>query len=155
LKVEYINPFIEASLQVINQTTNFNPTIGKIFVKNNSYSSDGVVILIGLTGKISGNVVLSLSKNLALSIASAMMYGMPVNELDEISKSAIAELANMILGHTASIFYQNSICIDITPPTVLTGENIQLTPTKSLTVCIPLNFHGGESLQIDVSYLEN
>ena len=65
-------------------------------MKNNSYSSDGVVILIGLTGKISGNVVLSLSKNLALSIASAMMYGMPVNELDEISKSAIAELANMI-----------------------------------------------------------
>ena len=45
--------------------------------------------------------------------------------------------------------------IDITPPTVLTGENIQLTPTKSVTVCIPLNFDGGESLQIDVSYQES
>ena len=123
--------------------------------KNNSYSGDGVVILIGLTGKISGNVVLSLSKKLALTIASAMMFGMPVNELDEMSKSAIAELANMILGHTANIFFQNHMNIDITPPTVLTGENIQLTPTKSVTVCIPLNFDGGESLQIDVSYQES
>jgi len=155
LKVEYINPFIEASLEVINQTTNFKPTIGRIFAKNNSYSGDGVVILIGLTGKISGNVVLSLSKKLALTIASAMMFGMPVNELDEMSKSAIAELANMILGHTANIFFQNHMNIDITPPTVLTGENIQLTPTKSVTVCIPLNFDGGESLQIDVSYQES
>jgi chemotaxis protein CheX len=155
LKVEYINPFIEASLEVINQTTNFKPTIGRIFAKNNSYSGDGVVILIGLTGKISGNVVLSLSKKLALTISSAMMFGMPVNELDEMSKSAIAELANMILGHTANIFFQNHMNIDITPPTVLTGENIQLTPTKSVTVCIPLNFDGGESLQIDVSYQES
>ncbi|NLP29139.1 MAG: chemotaxis protein CheX [Clostridia bacterium] len=155
MKVEYINPFIEASLEVINQTTNFKPTIGRIFAKNNSYSGDGVVILIGLTGKISGNVVLSLSKKLALTISSAMMFGMPVNELDEMSKSAIAELANMILGHTANIFFQNHMNIDITPPTVLTGENIQLTPTKSVTVCIPLNFDGGESLQIDVSYQES
>ena len=84
-----------------------------------------------------------------------MMFGMPVNELDEMSKSAIAELANMILGHTANIFFQNHMNIDITPPTVLTGENIQLTPTKSVTVCIPLNFDGGESLQIDVSYQES
>jgi len=155
LKVEYINPFIEASLEVISQTTNMKPTIGKVFVKNNSYNGDGVVIFIGLTGKINGNVVLSLSKNLALNIASAMMGGMPVIELDEISKSAIAELANMILGNTASIFYKNGIGIDITPPTVLTGENINLTPTKSVTVCIPLNFQGGESLEIDVSYQEN
>lgn len=155
MKVEYINPFIEASLEVISQTTNMKPTIGKVFVKNNSYNGDGVVIFIGLTGKINGNVVLSLSKNLALNIASAMMGGMPVIELDEISKSAIAELANMILGNTASIFYKNGIGIDITPPTVLTGENINLTPTKSVTVCIPLNFQGGESLEIDVSYQEN
>jgi len=155
LKVEYINPFIEASLEVISQTTNMKPTIGKVLVKNNSYNGDGVVIFIGLTGKINGNVVLSLSKNLALNIASAMMGGMPVIELDEISKSAIAELANMILGNTASIFYKNGIGIDITPPTVLTGENINLTPTKSVTVCIPLNFQGGESLEIDVSYQEN
>lgn len=155
MKVEYINPFIEASLEVISQTTNMKPTIGKVFVKNNSYNGDGVVIFIGLTGKINGNVVLSLSKNLALNIASAMMGGMPVIELDEISKSAIAELANMILGNTASIFYKNGIGIDITPHTVLTGENINLTPTKSVTVCIPLNFQGGESLEIDVSYQEN
>ncbi|NLZ47700.1 MAG: chemotaxis protein CheX [Clostridiales bacterium] len=155
MKVEYINPFIEASLEVISQTTNMKPTIGKVFVKNNSYNGDGVVIFIGLTGKINGNVVLSLSKNLALNIASAMMGGMPVIELDEISKSAIAELANMILGNTASIFYKNGIGIDITPPTVLTGENINLTPTKSVTVCIPLNFQGGESLEIDVSYQKN
>jgi chemotaxis protein CheX len=155
LKVEYINPFIEASLDVINQTTGLKPSIGKVFTRTTPYNGNLVVIMIGLTGQISGSVVLSLSKNLACKIASAMMFGMPVPELDEMAKSAIAELANMTLGHTANIFYKANMSIDITPPTVLTGENMELTPTKSITVCVPLNFDNGESLHIDISYKEN
>lgn len=154
MKVEYINPFIEASVDVINQTTGFKPAIGKVYIKNSPYTGDGVVILIGLTGQISGNVVISLSKSLACNIASAMMMGMPVPELDEMAKSAIAELCNMILGHTANIFYKANMNIDITPPTVLTGDNMQFSPSKSVTVCVPLNFEGGEALAIDISYKE-
>ncbi len=155
LRVEYINPFIEASLDVVNQTTGLKPTIGRVFTRSTPHIGNLVIIMIGITGEISGSVVLSLSKQLACRIASAMMFGMPVPELDEMAKSAIAELANMVMGHTANIFYKANMSIDITPPTVLTCENMELTPAKAVTVCVPLNFDDGESLHIDISYKEN
>jgi chemotaxis protein CheX len=154
MKVDYINPFIEASQSIISETTGLRPAIGKAYVKNIPYKGDGVVVMIGLTGAIQGNAAISLKKSLACNIASAMMGGMPVPELDEIAKSAVSELCNMILGNAASIFSRNNIEIDITPPTMLTGENIELSPSKSVIVCIPLEFEGGEKLEIDISYKE-
>lgn len=154
MKVEYINPFIESSINVINQTTGISPSLGKVHIKNEPYKGDNVVVLIGLTGEIQGNVIITLHKNLACKIASAMMCGMPVQELDEIAKSAISELCNMILGNTANIFYNNNTKIDITPPTLLTGENIEFTPNKALTVCVPLHFEDGHEINIDISYKE-
>jgi chemotaxis protein CheX len=154
MNVEYINPFIEASTRIINETTGFTPRLGKVYVKNAPYRSDNVLVMIGLTGKISGSVVLSFSKEVACKIASAMMAGMPVVELDEIAKSAVSELCNMILGNTATLFSRKGINIDITPPTTLTGNNIQLSVHKSVIVCLPIIFEDGSKIEIDISYVD-
>lgn len=154
MKAEYINPFIEASQNVIREMAGLHPNLGQVYVKDIPYKGDNVVVLIGLTGHIQGNVVIALQKTLACKIASNMMGGMPVPELDEIAKSAIAELCNMILGNTANIFYENKIPIDITPPTVLTGENMQFSPTKSRVICVPLLFDNEENIDIDITYRE-
>lgn len=154
MNVEYINPIIESSLSIINQTTGLNPKMGKIYVKNAPYKGDNVVVLIGLTGEIHGGTAISFPKSLACRIASAMMGGMPVPELDEIAKSAISELCNMIMGNTANLFYQKNISIDITPPTLLTGENMEFSQSKSVVVSIPLMFDNGENMIIDISYRE-
>ena len=69
MKVEYINPFIESSISIINQTTGINPTLGTISVKKEPYKGDNVVVLIGLTGEIQGNVIITLHKELACKIA--------------------------------------------------------------------------------------
>lgn len=155
MNVEYINPFIEASQSVIMQTTGFKPSVGKPYIKTTPYAGDNVAVLIGLTGKIRGNVTVIFNYDVACKIVSAMMGGMPINEIDEMSKSAIAELCNMILGNTAMIFSRNNINIDITPPTVLTGSNIQLTPTKTVVVCIPLLVEDNSNIDLDISYVEN
>lgn len=154
MNVEHINPFIQASQDVIREMTGLIPVLGKMYVKDAPYRGDNVVVLIGLTGAIQGNVVMSFKKTLACKIASMMMCGMPVPELDEIAKSAIAELCNMILGNAASIFATNKIAIDITPPTVLTGENMQFSPSKSVVVCVPLEFSDEDHIDIDISYRE-
>jgi len=153
MKAEYINPFVETSIHIIKETTQLNPILGKIYVKETPYKSDNVLVMIGLTGKISGSVVINFSKNVACKIASAMMMGTPVPELDEIAKSAIGELCNMIMGNTATLFSQQGINIDITPPTILIGNNIELTVHKSLIVCIPILFEDGTKIEIDISYV--
>ena len=79
-----------------------------------------------------------MNRSVALNIASNMMGGAEIAELDEISKSAISELANMILGNTATILYNKGIGIEITPPTFLMGENLQISNSKMTTICVPL-----------------
>ncbi|MCQ1530643.1 chemotaxis protein CheX [Lutispora saccharofermentans] len=155
MNVEYINPFIAASRSVISQTTGFDPAIGQLYVKATPYTGDKVMIIIGLAGKIRGNVVVSFDYETAYKIVSAMMGGMPIQTLDEMSKSAIAELCNMILGNTATIFSKKNIHVDITPPTVLTGDNMQLSAAKSTVVCIPLILDDNAKIELDISYIEN
>lgn len=154
MNVEYINPFIEASQTVLKQIAGMEAKLGKVYLKDSPYSSDNVIIIVGLTGKIRGQALFSMSKSLALSIASNMMGGVALAELDEISKSAISELTNMILGNTATILFNKGIGVEITPPSFLMGENMQISPSKMKTVCVPLMIGDNGQLDIDISVEE-
>ncbi|MCX7746393.1 MAG: chemotaxis protein CheX [Clostridia bacterium] len=155
MDVNYINPFIEASRNVVKQVAGFDLSIGKLYIKPSPFNADGIVIVVGITGQIRGQAMFSLTAQTGRDIASAMMMGMPVLELDEFAKSALGELANMILGNTAAIFSKKGQFIDITPPTVLIGNNIEVTSTKQKTVCIPLVINENEGkIDLDISFVE-
>ncbi|RCX12714.1 chemotaxis protein CheX [Anaerobacterium chartisolvens] len=155
MNVQYINPFIEASKTVLKEVAGIDITLGKIYVKTSPYTSSNVVIIVGITGTIKGQAVFSIDKATACKIASVMMMGSPVNELDEMAKSALSELGNMIMGNTATVFYGKGLKIDITPPTLLTGDNLQFSLNKLTTVSIPLNLSVGGIMEIDISFIEN
>lgn len=154
MNVEYINPFIEASQTVLKQIGEIEAKLGRVYMKSSPYSSDNVLVIVGLTGKMRGQTIFSMSQAAAMSIASTMMGGYPVTELDEITKSAISELTNMILGNTATILYNRGIGIEITPPSLLLGQNIQISSNKIKTVCVPLELSIGQLLEIDISIEE-
>ncbi|HEX3030500.1 MAG TPA: chemotaxis protein CheX [Clostridia bacterium] len=151
MNIEYINPFIEASQTVLKQIANIDAKLGKVYLKESPYKSDTLAIIVGLTGKIRGQAVFSMNVKVALSIASSMMCGMPVTELDDISKSAISELTNMILGNTATILYNKGVGIEITPPSLVLGDNLQISASKMKTICIPLNLGDDKMMELDIS----
>jgi len=154
MNVEYINPFIEASQSVLMMMTGNKPTLGKVYLKKVPFPSDDIAVIVGLTGRIRGQVVISLNTDTALTVASAMMGGVALAELDEISKSAIAELGNMIMGNTATILSSRGIGIEITPPSLLVGQNMVITPAHMRTICVPLILSGEKSIEINVSLEE-
>lgn len=151
MNVEYINPFIEASQSVWMMMTGTKPVLGKVYLKNVPYQSYEIAVIVGLTGKIRGQVIISMSTGTALKVASAMMGGVPLSELDDISKSAIAELGNMIMGNTATILANRGIGIEITPPSLLVGEKMLITPAHMKTMCVPLVLEGDDPIEINVS----
>lgn len=155
MNVEYINPFIQGTQAVLNDVCSEKSKLGKIYLKTSPYTGETISIIIGVTGDIKGQVIFSLNISTACSIASKMMMGMPVSEMDELAKSAISELTNIILGNTATLFYNNGIKIDITPPSLLMGENVQISTTKMQTICIPLELSDGNTFEIDVSLQAN
>jgi chemotaxis protein CheX len=151
MNIEYINPFIEASQTVLKQVANVDAKLGKVYLRSSPYMGESVLIFVGITGKMRGQAIFTMSKETAFMIASAMMFGMPVVELNEISKSALSELTNMILGNTATLLYNKGIGIEITPPSLLLGENLQISPSKMQTICVPLYLTDTNTLEIDIS----
>ena len=71
----------------------------------------------------------------------------------DITKSAISELGNMILGNAATLLYNINIKIDITPPTLLLGEKISISIANMKTICIPLKTELG-IIELDISIKE-
>ena len=153
MRADLINPFISASKDILAQMAQLPCEMGKIFVKESSFPAQNVAIIIGLTGKIKGQVVISMNDTTGKKIASNMMGGMPVAVLDDLSRSAISELGNMILGNAATLLYNQGMAIDITPPTLLVGDNLSVSTNQSQTICIPLITEAG-TIEMDVAIKE-
>lgn len=146
INVEYINPFLMAATSIIKDICQIELKVGKPYVKETAFASDSVIIMIGVTGEMRGSVIIALAYNKALEIASNMMMGMPVTELDEMSISAISELGNMIMGNAATILSTKGVGIDITPPTLCRG-NLTITQSYTKNICIPLS---GDDITIEL-----
>lgn len=155
MNVEYINPFIEASQSVFSMMTGNKPVLGQVYLKKTPYESMNIAVIVGLTGKIRGQVVISMTETSACDIASAMMGGMPVAQMDDLAKSAISELGNMIMGNTATLLSSRGIGIEITPPSLLMGERMMITPAHMQTICVPLNVSETARFELDVSLAED
>ena len=150
MKAEYINPFIEASRSVFKNAANIDLDLGKIYLKTDPYGTIAMMIMIGITGALRGRVIISMDEPVALATVSNMM-GMEVTELDEIGQSALMEVCNMMLGTTATILANNEIIIDITPPTLLMGNNIKIFSNQEQTICVPLIRELGGTMEINIT----
>lgn len=155
MKVEYVEPFIKASQNILLQIVNEEAVLGKLFLKDSTFHGDNVIIIIGIAGDIRGQVIFNLSQKSACNVVSKMMCGMPVSSLDDMAKSAIGELANMISGNAAMLFSEQKINLDITPPTIMIGDNIEISTTKSQSICAPLVMQDNFSFEINVSLSES
>lgn len=150
MKVEYINPFVQAAQSVIKMFCGIETKLGKAYLRSSHFFVNQVVIMIGVIGKIKGQVYFELSIDTANKITSTMMGDMSVAELNELSKSAVSEIGNMIVGNASTIFANNDISINITPPYLLTGEKIELF-NKVSTIVVPLELEGLGTLSVNVA----
>lgn len=149
MNVEHINPFLMASTKILKDMCFVDAKLGRPFVKSPVFLDNTLVIFIGITGEMKGQVMISFENPIACDIASKMMM-MPVVEMDEISRSAICELGNMIMGNTATIFSTKGIAIDITPPTVGNGT-MSFTNNFAQNICVPLEYDGGKKIEINIA----
>lgn len=138
MDVKHINPFIESFTNVIPQLGFNNIQKGNLSVKSKDLKSSGVIIIVGIVGALKGNVVYSIKMEDAKKIASTMMMGMPINELDEMAQSALSELTNMLTANAATSFANIGVHIDISTPTLLHGNDISAKMSSNQVLCVEL-----------------
>jgi chemotaxis protein CheX len=149
MKAEYINPFLESARLVMEQMMQVRPTIGQLAIKDVAFRDGHIWIQIGLKGQVNGDVIYGFNEQVALRIVSVMMGGFTLTEIDEIGRSAISELGNMISGNASTIFSSQGLMVEITPPKLLNGGAPSLTVArKALTVPLILGDLGQMELQV-------
>jgi len=144
MDVKYVNPFI-VGLQNIFNMLNMTSIQRTGLAKREKLKTDNEVnIIVGLVGDLKGNVVLSLPEATARNIASTMMGGMPVPELDMMPKSALCELTNMVAGSSMSQLEQMGVSVNITPPMLINGKNMITMISQVETLVISFNCTEGK-----------
>ena len=122
IDVKHINPFLQSSISIVESVTQVKLTVGKPEMTDFHLHDKYYAIQVGVVGEMKGQVILAIRENNAKDIASRMMFGMPVNELDEMASSALNELGNMIMGNTATILQLKSDIDGIKVPLMYGGE---------------------------------
>lgn len=153
MKVEHVNPFVMSAVDVIRQVAGIEAQRGKLSLKAKVFPASEVNVLLGLSGGIRGQVIYSMSQATARAIASAMMMGQEVAELDELAMSALGELGNMITGTAAMQFDQDGIALDISTPTLCLGSNLSISATMNQILVVPLETPAG-TIEINVGLHE-
>ncbi|WP_337099634.1 chemotaxis protein CheX [Paenibacillus sp. YIM B09110] len=149
MKAEYINPFLESAKIVIEQVIQIRPATGQLGLKDIKFVENHIWIQIGLNGQMNGDIVFGLSEQVALKMVSAMMGGFVISEIDEIVRSAISELGNMISGNASTMLFNQGVRVDITPPKVIQSANSAGFSAKQ-ALTIPLIMEGIGELDIQV-----
>ncbi|AWW25572.1 chemotaxis protein CheX [Acetobacterium carbinolicum] len=145
-----INPFIASVTDVMPQLGFANIDLKEQSEKSKKIVASGIVLTLGIVGDKKGNVAYAIDTEGAKQIASIMMMGMPVDELDDMAKSAISELSNMLTANAAINFSNDNVTVDISPPTMLTGESIELSMSKDQVMCVEFDIDGIK-LEINVA----
>ncbi|NLG88418.1 MAG: chemotaxis protein CheX [Clostridiaceae bacterium] len=152
MKVDYINPVLIASSKIIKALLQEDITLGRLSLMDNHNLVNSLAIIIWMSGDFEGRFLFAIKRDVALYIASVMM-GEEVTELNDMSKSAIAEMSTIILGRTGIIFSERGIDVRISYPTMVEGDSIYISPIKQRKrsiINIPLIMSNGHVIDMKI-----
>jgi chemotaxis protein CheX len=147
MDVRYINPFLKAVTNLFATMIELPLTVGKPRLKEHSEPSFEISGIIGLSGTVTGCVVISISEEIALQLASSL-FGEDFTEVDDDCIDAIGEIANMIAGNAKTDFPGDESSISV--PSVIIGKHKVAYPRGIPIVSIPCKTDSG-TMVIDVA----
>ncbi len=136
-RADILEPFVQAARDVIAQECGSDVVPGKLSITNAIDTTLDVTVVIGITGRLTGIAVYGMSEEMAMGIVGKMMGG-PIDELDDMAISGIAEMANVITGHATTLLTAMGLHCDISTPTVILGAGTRLSTGKIQRLVMPL-----------------
>jgi len=141
MDVRYINPFLTAVKDVFETMIDVSFIVGKPCLKKDGIPSHEVSSIIGISGEVTGSVVINLSEKTALQLASALL-GEQLSKLDEDCVDAIGEIANMVAGSAKNGFPVANTSLSV--PTVVIGKHEVNYPSSIPIISIPCETSEGK-----------
>lgn len=122
MKMELIQPFINAADAVLSQGLQSPMEIGNLSMEEEAYRRKGLAAMVELSGDIEGRIIFDLAPKTAARIAS-QFTGTELPESDNLVREAVCELANQIIGNAVSTLNDQGFHFRVHPPLLHTSEH--------------------------------
>lgn len=145
MKAEFVNPFLNAILDVLTTMARMEAKPGKPYLKKERTSMGDVSGLIGLTGRqMKGSLAISFTEPVILQITENML-GEKVDSVNDLVTDMVGEITNMVTGGAKRTFSEMGYDFDLAIPGVVAGKNHIIThKTSGQTIILPFHTDTGD-----------
>jgi chemotaxis protein CheX len=137
IDTEFINPFLEAALHVLQVQAKIEASAGQIYTKKSSEGFSGEIsgVIDIVSDSFRGSVVISFPAETFLKILSRMIGG-EFTQLDDSNIAGAGEVTNMIVGNAKVVLNQKGYNIKAAIPRVKRGRGAEVTPGSRVPVIV-------------------
>ena len=127
MKEEYVNSFLVPARLVWKKELGEDLAVKSAEVVSHQFTTEDVTAIIGVSGRLEGNVLYGFTQESALKVVSRMI-GEEVEDLsNDLAFSALGEIANMITGNAATHLAQAGFPCQISPPVIVEPRGSRFT----------------------------
>jgi chemotaxis protein CheX len=136
MKMELIQPFINAADAVLSQGLQSPMEIGNLSMEEEAYRRKGIAAMVRLSGDIEGRIIFDLAPKTAARIASSFA-GAELPETDGLVREAVCELANQVIGNAVATLNDQGFHFRVHPPELHTSDHgpKSTEDTEALVLC--------------------
>ena len=130
LKDLYPNAFKESIVNIFNRLTKTMVEVNDDLSSDSMICSEGISIVMGITGKYFGRLILDMSFDTASKLAEKLLGRAHKDEEEVVN--IVSEVANMFAGNACSIINKKDkiFGLRVSPPTAFHGEDINISKTN-------------------------
>ncbi|MFT5698044.1 MAG: chemotaxis protein CheX [Desulforhopalus sp.] len=142
--VEISGKIIESTHEIFSSMVMMEVSVNGDITDSMAPLTSSITGVIGLAGTHKGVLAIHFPKSVAMAITGGFL-GMDVEEMNEDVEDAVGELANMLGGNVKAILSDNGRDIELSLPSVISGESYDFQPTRDVDrVVIPFLCDAGE-----------
>ncbi len=144
MDVKLINPFINATINVLETMAFITVEAGRPYLKKDNVAVGDVTGVLGLTGIANGTISVTFEEECILTVVSNM-FGETMKELNNEIADAVGELTNMISGQARRELEEMGKVFKAAIPSVVTGRDHTIIHyTDGPKIAIPFITENGE-----------
>src|SRR5438552_8352941 len=153
MRMDLIQPFINAADAVFAESLQGPTKIGDLLMEEGAYHRKGVAALIVSKGDIEGRIILDLAPEVALKVA-AILTGGEVTDSEHVVRETVCELANMVIGNSVTLLNDQGFRFKVFPPEIHVNDQglAGNAETEAMVICIETQC-GQVYLNISMHYL--
>ncbi|MCZ4337588.1 chemotaxis protein CheX [Shewanella colwelliana] len=122
MNVNFINPFLESLLNVLQTMANMSLTPGKPNLKKDNLAKGDVSGLIGMVGpQTKGSLSITFEEPLILEIMNGMLGEKPSSINEEVT-DLVGEITNMVTGGAKNLLGDKGYEFEMATPIVVSGK---------------------------------